>query len=35
MSFLRNVEEAFVDNAADRVVNEFIPGNGSGMLFTI
>ncbi len=33
MSFFRNVEDAFVDNMADRVVNDFVPGNGK--LFAI
>ncbi|CAF0992150.1 unnamed protein product [Adineta steineri] len=31
MSFLRAGEEAFVDNMADRVINDIIPG-GSGLV---
>jgi hypothetical protein len=34
MSFFGNVEDAVLDNAADRVVNDFIPG-GSGKFFII
>ncbi|UJR12156.1 hypothetical protein I4U23_016333 [Adineta vaga] len=31
MSFARNAEEAFVDNIADRVINDVIPG-GNGLV---
>ncbi|CAF1319391.1 unnamed protein product [Adineta ricciae] len=31
MSFVRNAEEAFVDNMADRVINDIVPG-GSGLV---
>ncbi len=33
MSFFQDGKDAFVDNLADRVVNDFVPGNGK--LFTI
>jgi hypothetical protein len=34
MSFFGNVEDAFIDREADRVINDIIPG-GSGKLFNM
>jgi hypothetical protein len=34
MSFFGNVEDAVLDNGADRLINDVIPG-GSGKLFTM
>jgi hypothetical protein len=34
MSFFGNVEDAVLDNGADRIINDFVPG-GSGEFITI